>query len=264
MRHLLAGFDLQIFRNDLFSTDFVLPGVRTLYISVIAQAMGIVLGFLAAIGRQARVAPVSWLARSYIWLFRGTPIAIQIIFWYDAVAELSGNASALYFITRSPITALIVALGVNEGAYMAEIFRSGLLSVDRGQIEAARALGMSPMVSMRRVVMPQALRVIVPPTGNEFVSMLKTSSLGVLIAVEELFGTAQNFYSSDFRYFEPLAVIALWYLFFTTVFGFLQGQLERRLNAGYLLASAPLQPGFMRRLFGGGLAGPGAGGAGAR
>jgi len=244
--------DPAAFRADLFGRDFVVPGLLTLGIALTAQLAGIVLGFVLAVGRRSRIALFRLPSAAYIWFFRGTPVLIQIVFIYDGLAELTDNSPLLYPVTRHAVVAGIVALALNEAAYMAEIIRAGLLSVDRGQIEAARSLGMTSGLAMRRIILPQALRIIVPPTGNEFISMLKTTSLLEIISVPELFTVAQEHYSTDFRYFEPLATICVWYLAYTTLFTLIQSRVERRLNLGFLEHAMPRQVGAVTRWLGGG------------
>ena len=143
---------------------------------------------------------------------------------------------------------MVLALGVNEGAYMTEIVRAGLLSIDPGQQDASRALGMTYAQTMRRIVIPQALRVIIPPTGNEFISMLKTTSLLFTIAVPEIFAVGSGFYSSTFRYFEVLSVVSIWYLLLTSVLTWVQSRLEDRYGAGRMNLGRPRE-GMLARMF---------------
>ena len=175
----------------------ILEGLRvTLELTVIAMAIGVVLGVILAVMRLSPnplVSGGSWL---YIWFFRGTPVLVQLLFWYNIAALYPKISLGIPFGPSfvhpdansliKPFTAAILGLGLNEGAYMAEIVRAGIISVDEGQGDAARALGMTRLQTMRRVVLPQAMRVIIPPTGNETISMLKTTSLASVIAVAEL------------------------------------------------------------------------------
>ncbi|MBO0684226.1 MAG: amino acid ABC transporter permease, partial [Candidatus Dormibacteraeota bacterium] len=176
------AFDFDVFRSLLFSGFFLVPAWTTFWVTIAAMAMGIALGLGGALGRLSSVQPARWVVAAYLWVFRGTPVLVQIIFWYDATSELTNNV-----INLPALVAGVLALGVNEGAYMTEIVRAGLLSIDPGQQEAARSLGMTYAQTMRRIVIPQALRVIIPPTGNEVISMLKTTSLLFTIAVPEIF-----------------------------------------------------------------------------
>jgi len=185
------------------------------------------------------VKSVAWI---YIWFFRGTPVLVQIIFWvflgqlYRYVSlGIPFGPSFLYFNTTDLIPVIVgglLALGLNEAAYMAEIVRSGITSVDQGQTEAAEALGMTKLKVMRRIVLPQAMRIIVPPTGNETISMLKTTSLLSVAAILELFGTAQLIYGSNYKQIPLLVVASIWYLAFTSVMSVGQYFLERRFGRG--------------------------------
>ena len=225
-------FDWGVFWGLLFSRTFFIPAWTTFWVTCASMAIGISLGLLGALGMLARLRPLRWLVHAYLWIFRGTPVIVQIIFWYDATAELTNNA-----INLPVLVAGVIALGVNEGAYMTEIIRAGLLSVDRGQLEAARSLGMTYALAMRRIVIPQAIRIILPPTGNQMIGMLKTTSLLFTIAVPEIFATGTNLYSTNFRYFEVLAVVSIWYLLLTTLLTLVERKLEERfgydrMNAG--------------------------------
>ncbi|HEY4235896.1 MAG TPA: amino acid ABC transporter permease [Gaiellaceae bacterium] len=199
----------------------------TIYISVISQVVGVVLGLIAALMRMSGFAPFRWLSGLYAWIFRGTPLLVQIFFIYVTFNLPSIN---LHFWTI-PSEALtgIVALSINEGAYMREIIRAGIDAVDRGQMEAAKSLGMRYGLAMRRIVLPQAARVIVPPLGNEFNNMMKNTSLLSVIGVYELFADAQQGYSATFSSAFYVAV-AFWYLVLTTVWTFIQAWIERRLG----------------------------------
>ena len=216
---------------DNFFSDIVLRGVwMTLQLSVIGMALGIALGTLFALGRIARAAPVRAVALAYIWFFRGTPLLVQVVFWFFALPQ-AWPSWAPWDGQLSPWQAGIFALAINEGAYMTEIVRAGIQSVDPGQLEAARSLGMTYRLAMRRIILPQALRVIIPPTGNEFIAMLKNSSLVSLISVSELFLVAKLQYSSTLRYFEWLIIASGWYLILTTLGSFFQSWLEYRYGA---------------------------------
>ncbi|HEV3312808.1 MAG TPA: amino acid ABC transporter permease [Chloroflexota bacterium] len=208
----------------------VLEGVKlTLLLAVASQAAGIVLGIFAALGRLStlRIPILRWIAFVYIWLFRGTPLLVQLFFIYFAVPQMT-NGDILLDVLPSAF----IALSLNEGAYMAEIVRAGIASVDAGQTEAAHSLGMTRMLAMRRIVLPQAIRIIIPPTGNEFISMLKNTSLAYSIGATELFYETQIISQSGTgpgsqRFFELAAVAATWYLIATTVFSFFQAIIER-------------------------------------
>lgn len=227
--HVLAAMDWHIVWQRIFHPGNVFARAlwTTIYISVISQAAGVILGLVAALMRMSRFAPFRWLSGLYAWIFRGTPLLVQIFFIYVTFNLPSIN---LHFWTI-PSEALtgIVALSINEGAYMREIIRAGIDAVDRGQMEAAKSLGMRYGLAMRRVVLPQAARVIVPPLGNEFNNMMKNTSLLSVIGVYELFADAQQGYSATFSSAFYVAV-AFWYLVLTTVWTFIQAWIERRLG----------------------------------
>ena len=244
-------------RINLFTRHTVAVGVlNTLELTAIAMVIGIVGGIVLAVMRLSPNPVVSSAAWGYIWFFRGTPVLVQIIFWYNISAlfpRLSlgvpfgpefvhGNANSLI----TGFTAAILALGLNEAAYMAEIVRAGSLSVDEGQAEAAAALGMSRGLTMRRIVLPQAMRIIVPPTGNETISMLKTTSLVSIIGYTELLQSVQDVYNANYRTIPLLLVASIWYLVMTSVLTVGQFYVERYFGRGATAAEPP--PTLLQRL----------------
>ncbi|MBI5948088.1 MAG: amino acid ABC transporter permease [Chloroflexi bacterium] len=223
----LGVIDWGVVRDNLFS-ELVLRGVwMTVRLSVLAMLFGIALGTVFALMRLSRLAPVRWASLLYIWLFRGTPLLVQIVFWFFALPQLWPEW-APWDGKLSTFQAAIVALSINEGAYMTEIMRAGIQSVDPGQALAARSLGMTYPLAMRRIILPQAMRVVIPPTGNEFIAMLKSSSLVNAISVAELFFVAKQQYSSSLKYLEWLLIISAWYLVLTTIASLFQAWLEAR------------------------------------
>lgn len=226
----------------------------TLSIAVVSQTIGIILGTLAALAKMSKIAGLRWIANVYVWLFRGTPLVVQIVLFYFgfSVAKIYGwpNLQLPGVTIAGEIQAGVFALGLNEGAYFAEIVRAGILSIDAGQSEAGKALGMTYGKIMRRIVLPQAARVIVPPLGNEFNNMLKTTALLVLISVPELYTVVDREQGQLFAPFEFFLAAAVWYLLMTTIWSVIQSYIERRLAKGTSGASAP--PGLLDRLFGGG------------
>ncbi|MDE3024109.1 MAG: amino acid ABC transporter permease [Acidobacteriota bacterium] len=236
---MLASVDWHVVWVRIAHPDhvFFLALVRTVYISVIAQVMGVILGLLAALMRMSKAWPLRFLSGIYVWIFRGTPLLVQIFFVYYASNQLLGftlipNSLDLgFFSLDGAIVAGILALGVNEGAYMREIVRAGIDSIDKGQMEAAKSLGMRYGMAMRRIVLPQAARVIVPPLGNEFNNMIKNTSLLFTIGVYEIFADAEIGYSNSFQPVEYFLGVAFWYLVLTTVWTFIQAAIERRLAA---------------------------------
>ena len=236
----------------------VLDGLAvTLELTVIAMAIGITLGVVLAVMRLSPNPLISSASWAYIWFFRGTPVLVQLLFWsfisalYPRISLgipfgpqfFHGDANALI----TPFVAAILGLGLNEAAYMAEIVRAGILSVDEGQTEAAHALGMTRLLTMRRIVLPQAMRVIVPPTGNETISMLKTSSLVSVIAYKELLYSVQLIYAVNFRQIPLLLVASIWYLVVTTVLSIGQYYVERRFGRGAAREPAPTPLQRLRR-----------------
>ena len=244
------NFNWDIFWHYLLQpSDIYLYGLwLTLTISVLAMLLGCTLGLLAALMRLSRNPLLQYPVRFYVWLMRGTPLLVQIVFLYTALAAGGifrfEDLDLGVFTLPGNIQAAIIALGLNEGAYMAEIIRAGIGAVDRGQYEAGRSLGMTFPKLMRRIVLPQALRVIVPPIGNEFNVMLKNTTLVSVIGVPELLLSTQMVTSATFRVFELYLVVAIYFLALTTVWGFFQRWLEHRFGKADAHASAP------RRLFG--------------
>jgi polar amino acid transport system permease protein len=240
--------------GDYLFSSRVLDGLRvTIELTVIAMAIGIVLGVVLAVMRLSPNPLVSGASWIYVWFFRGTPVLVQLLFWsyisalYPRISLgipfgpqfVHGDANSLI----TPFAAAILGLGLNEAAYMAEIVRAGILSVDEGQTDAAHALGMTRLQTMRRIVLPQAMRVIIPPTGNETISMLKTSSLVSVIAYKELLYSVQLIYAVNFLQIPLLLVASIWYLVVTTILSIGQYYVERRFGRGTAreLPPTPLQ-----------------------
>jgi len=227
---LVAAIDWHVIWTRIFHPDstFVHALWVTIYISIVSQALGIVLGLLAAFARMSRVWPLRVVSGLYVLAFRGTPVLVQIFFFYFAFG-LPGINLAGYHVPAEAVAG-IIALSINEGAYMREIIRAGIDSIDTGQMDAAKSVGMRHGLAMRRIILPQAARVIVPPLGNEFNNMMKTTSLVYTIGVYELFADAQQGYSRTFHP-EFYVGVAFWYLVLTTVWTFVQAWIERRLAA---------------------------------
>ena len=213
-----------------------------LELTVLAMVIGIALGVLLAVMRLSVNPVVSTVSWFYIWFFRGTPVLVQIFFWYNIATILPFIRLGIPFThvewvgqtnnIVSPFLAAVLGLGLNEAAYMSEVVRAGIISVDHGQTEAAQALGMTRVRVMRRIVLPQAMRVIIPPTGNETISMLKTSSLASIATVAELFYIQEEISNSNFRIVELLIVASIWYLVMTSILTFGQYYVERYFARG--------------------------------
>jgi polar amino acid transport system permease protein len=204
--------------------------------------IGIVLGVILALMRLSQNPVLSTVSWVYIWFFRGTPLLVQILIFFNIAALYPTIGLGIPFGPTfihingteliTPFFAGMLALGLNEGAYMSEIVRAGIISVDEGQFDAAKAVGMTRGQTMRRVVLPQAMRVIIPPTGNETISMLKNSSLVYVIAVKELLYTVTLIYSVNYKVIPLLIVASIWYLAATTVLSIGQYYLERHYGRG--------------------------------
>jgi len=236
---IVAAFEWHIFWQRIFHPDHVFARAlwTTVYIAVLAQFFGVVLGLVSALMRVAKLLPLKILSYAYVLVFRGTPVIVQIFFVYFGANLFLGfdlfprTVDFGLFQVNGAAVAGIVALAINEGAYMSEIIRAGIDSIDKGQMEAARSLGMPYRLGMRRIVLPQAARVIVPPLGNEFNNMLKTTSLLAFIGVYELFEDADIHYSTTFKPVEYFSAVAVWYLVLTTIWSLIQAQIERKLAA---------------------------------
>jgi len=216
--------------------------VTTLELTVIAMAIGLVLGTLLAVMRLSENPFARTFALGYIGLFRGTPVLVQVILWFNlsavfphVVVGVPGGPGLVELDVNqliTPFVAAVLGLGLNEAAYMAEIVRSGIASISPGQRKAAAALGLTRRQTMRRIVLPQAMRVIVPPTGNETITMLKMTSIVSVIAMSELLYSAQAIYSQTYQTIPLLIVVSIWYLAVTTVLTAGQTVLERRFSRG--------------------------------
>jgi polar amino acid transport system permease protein len=224
----------------------ILHGVRiTIELTIISMAVGIVLGVILAVMRLSPNPLVSGLSWVYIWFFRGTPLLVQLLFWNFGGAlfphvtlgvPFGGPAviDVTYNSLISAFAAAVLGFGLNEGAYMAEIVRAGIISVDEGQTEAAQSLGLSRLQTLRLIVIPQAMRVIIPPTGNETISMLKNTSLVLVLgSVVDLLFATQQIYSANYQTIPLLIVASAWYLAMTSVLYVGQYFIERRFGRGF-------------------------------
>jgi polar amino acid transport system permease protein len=231
----------------------ILNGVwMTIKLTVLSMVLGTVLGVLSAIGGLSANPVLRTLSIAYTWFFRGTPLLVQIIFWFNIALLFPKIGSVNINTIVSPFIAALLALALNEGAYMSEIVRAGIQSVDRGQSEAAQSLGLSPVDTTTKVILPQAMRVIIPPTGNEVISMLKSTSLVSVIAARDLLTQAQLIYSRTFQIIDYLIVISIWYLILTTVLTLGQRVLEKRFGRGFgvTLPARNAKINFRKRLAG--------------
>jgi polar amino acid transport system permease protein len=267
-----SGFQWGLVDQYLFDHRILSGVVKTLELTVLSMAIGIVLGMVMAIMRLSPNPVVSGFSWLYIWFFRGTPLLVQLLFWQFGAALFKhislgvpfGGPALIHPSYNSVITAFVAALlgfGLNEGAYMAEIVRAGIISVDEGQTQAAQSLGMSRLQTLRLIVLPQAMRVIIPPTGNETISMLKNTSLVyVLGSVADLLFAAQGIINKTFQPIPLLIVASIWYIAMTSVLYVGQYFIERRFGRGFSRAE---QMTMRARWLGMGRGGSGAAGAGA-
>ncbi len=221
-----------------FAVPAILTGVaNTVVMSVLAMALGIVLGVLFAVMRMSDNPVLRGVSIGYAWLFRGTPVILQLLLWFNLalvfpVIGVPGFFEARTVDVMTPFAAALLGLGINQGAYTSEVVRAGLISVDAGQYEAAQAIGMTRLRSLKRIILPQAMRVILPPLGNEFIGMIKLTSLASVIQYAEVLHNAENIYYANSRVIELLIVAGLWYLIIVSILTPLQMLLERRFARG--------------------------------
>jgi polar amino acid transport system permease protein len=237
-------FEWHTVGHYLFDPRILRGVVVTIRLTVISMVVGIVLGIVLAVMRLSPNRLISGSSWLYIWFFRGTPLLVQILFWnfisalypkitlgipFGGPAIINANANSLI----STSVAVTLAFSLNEAAYMAEIVRAGIISVSEGQTEAAQSLGMGRIQTMRLIVLPQAIRVIIPPTGNEVISMLKNTSLASVVAYTELLYSVDLIYAANFKQIPLLIVAVIWYLVMTSVLYVGQYFIERRYGRGF-------------------------------
>lgn len=224
--------------GQFFTAKAIIDGViNTLIMSILAMALGIIFGVVAAIMHMSPNPVLHYVAVGYAWIFRGTPLILQLLLWFNLALvfptiSIPGVFHVETVSIMTPFVAALLGLSINQGAYTSEVVRAGLLSVDTGQYEAAKAIGMPHLQALRRIILPQAMRVIIPPVGNEFIGMIKTTSLASMIQYSELLYNAQNIYYANARVMELLFVAGIWYLIIVTILSFLQSRLERYFSRG--------------------------------
>lgn len=231
--------DLDVFFQYLISGEILIGARNAILVGTVSMVLALVVGLTAALMRLSGNPILSWVSATYVYFFRGTPMLIQILFWYNAFPTMFPRLYlAVPFtgavlidlpmpVVITPFIAAVVGLGLAEGAYMSEIIRGGILAVDKGQQAAARALGMTQPQMLGRVVIPQAARIIIPATGNQYIMLLKSTSLASVIGFLELLRITQGIYSANFQVVELLAVAAFWYLAMTAVVTAIQTTLEK-------------------------------------
>ena len=212
--------------------------INTVVMAVAAMALGIVLGVVVAVMRLSPNPVLRIVASGYAWLFRGTPVILQLLLWFNLalvfpVVGIPGVWTGRAVDVMTPFLSALLGLGINQGAYTSEVMRAGMLSVDIGQYEAAQAIGMGRLLALRRIIAPQAMRVVIPPLGNEFIGMVKLTSLASVIQYPEVLHNAENIYYANSRVIELLIVAGLWYLAVVSVLTPLQMLLERRFARGF-------------------------------
>ncbi|WP_158783229.1 amino acid ABC transporter permease [Pantoea sp. BAV 3049] len=224
--------------GQFFTARAILDGVvNTLVMSILAMALGIFFGVVAAIMYMSPNPVLHYISVGYAWVFRGTPLILQLLLWFNLALvfptiSIPGVFSVETVNVMTPFVAALLGLSINQGAYTSEVVRAGLLSVDTGQYEAAKSIGMPRLQALHRIILPQAMRVILPPVGNEFISMIKTTSLASMIQYSELLYNTQNIYYANARVMELLFVAGIWYLIIVTVLSFGQSRLERYFSRG--------------------------------
>jgi polar amino acid transport system permease protein len=222
---VLASFDTHLFWQALSSGPYWRGALTALELTALSLASAVVIGFFVALGALSRRRGIRSVAWTYNWLFRATPTLLQLFFFWYALPQIWTGFAGSWF---TPFMAAWIALSLNEAAYMSEIIRSGLMSVDPGQELAGRALGMSQRQILRKVVVPQAVRIVIPPTGNEFITLLKLTSLASVISLHELLTSANELATATFRYNETLLAALVYYLVIVSILMVFQARLERR------------------------------------
>jgi len=239
-------FDVSVFLSSLTSTSLAQGAAITVALTVVSFALGLTIGLVVAMLRDSRWRIVRILAWSYVWIFRAIPTLVQLLFVWNALPRIIPALTGTWF---TPFIAATLALSLNEGAYAAEVVRGGLLSIDDGQKLAARALGLSPWRTFRKVIAPQLMRVITPPMSNDFITLLKITSLASILSLRELLTNTQLIINSTFKFAELYAAVALWYLVLVSIFMIIQSQIEKRFvwtSRGPAGAVARLRSGVMR------------------
>ena len=227
---------------EYFTAKTILDGILlTLWLTVVCMGLGTVLGGVIGVMRMSKNKLLTSIAGFYVWFFRATPVLVQLIFWFNLSAlypTLGVELPGMTFLqvdtntVMTPIVAAILCLTLNEAAYMAEITRGGFLGVDPGQTEAAKALGMGRFNTLR-ILIPQAMRMIIPPTGNQVISLLKATSLVSVVGIADLLHSAQLIYAANYQTIPLLTVAGLWYLLITSILSYFQSRIERRLSRGF-------------------------------
>lgn len=231
----MPGWDWGAFFRYLVSPYLLEGAWTTIWLSVVVMVLGLLLGLLAAIMNMSKSRALQSVAAFYLWIMRGTPLLVQLIIIYTGLPQVG--------IKLNVVQSALLGLSLNEGAYLSEIIRAGILSVPKGQFDAARAVGMDYPTLMRVIVLPQAARVIIPPLGNNFNGLLKTTSITSVISMEELLRRSQMLIQVDFRVLEIFVVAALYYLVMITAWGMAQRRLEAHFGRSVATTTEPRRTG---------------------
>jgi polar amino acid transport system permease protein len=245
------GFQWPVVGRYMLHPAVLFGILMTLQLTVLVMLIGTVLGIVLAIMRLSGDPLLSFCAQAFVWFFRGTPVLVQLVFWYNLASLFPEISLGVPFggpkfyevsstVAISSFTAALLGLGLAEAAYMAEIVRGGLLSVDPGQREASKALGHTPWQTFWVVVLPQAMKAIVPPTGNQVIGMLKFTSLASVVALQELMHSVESIYSRTFETIPLLIVAALWYLIMVSLLSVVQFFIERYYSKGWTDRVGPM------------------------
>ncbi len=255
---LEGHFNWSVVTQYIFDSSIIQGAEITVVLAIIAQLLGSIIGLVLYLLRQSQYRVIRSIAEVYIWFFRGTPLLVQLLFitnifpYLNLVRPLNNHdffpGLGFPYVTLSAFLGAFIALSLNEGAYMSEIVRAGIDSIDPGQMEAAKSLGMTYGRAMQRIILPQAVRVILPPLGNEFNSMLKNTSLAGIFGVTELYLAGSGIGQSLFKPLELAVDLSVWYILMTTLWGFVQQWIERKFNASNL--DQPKSTSFIDRLLG--------------
>lgn len=247
-----GGFQWEIVGKYMFDHTVLRGVAMTIQLTILVMLIGVGVGIVVALMRMSRDPFLNFCAHGFVWFFRGTPVLVQLVFWYNLAALFPQLQLGIPFggpkiaeipatVAISSFTAALLGLGLNEAAYMGEIIRAGLLSVDAGQTEASKALGHRPWQTFRVVVLPQAMKAIVPPTGNQLIGTLKFTSIASVVALHELMHSVETIYSRTFETMPLLIVAALWYLIMVSILSVGQFFIERHYLKGWREVHAPLQ-----------------------
>jgi polar amino acid transport system permease protein len=238
------GFQWDVVGSYILHSSVLLGVMMTCQLTFLVMVVGSIIGVVVALMRLSNNSILVLCANAYLWFFRGTPVLVQLVFWYNLASLFPEIQLGIPFggpkffeisstVAISSFVAAMLGLSLNEGAYMAEIIRAGILSVDPGQADASKALGYRPMQTFRVVVLPQAMKAIVPPTGNQVIGMLKFTSLASFVALQELMFSVESIYTRTFETIPLLIVAALWYLFLVSVLSVVQYFIERYYSKGW-------------------------------